>query len=448
MNVFSNRIWIFVSLLLGISFILHFWRIDIPNTPAFDEIHFATYAADYVKKITFFDIHPPLGKFIYATPLFFVDANALIDSEYAKQEKKSDDLSIITTTSFFKPFNHFPYQALRTIGALFGLLLVYSIFFFLKSLTRNNITALLGMCFIVFESALLMETRLILLNGMFLAFGFLALGFLYKEKPNLTLTGIFWGLALSIKLISIVFLGPILFFFFSRRLLFPKTSFVRLCIISFSILFFLWVVISAIFLPVESRLAFYASFFEIPHFIIKINHIVDISFPTLFASQIKAFFIESYVAIRGYTVGKFHPAQSPWYLWPYMIMPFNYSPITKVNMVLLGNPFVWMLGTLSVVFSLCVLALTRLRGWITQNNAKSVLLVGYFSSLLPYALLHRSTFLYHYFPALIFSICLASVYIQEHLETLSEKRKKRVLALIIGGTLLGFAFAAPFIYAF
>ncbi|MFA6407542.1 MAG: phospholipid carrier-dependent glycosyltransferase [Candidatus Paceibacterota bacterium] len=439
MHVSLSRTWIFVSLLLGISFILHFWRIDIPNKPVFDENSFSTYAADYTNKIAFFDIHPPLGKVVYAIPLFFTNKENLNNSDFLKQTKESIRASTLVT------FNTFPYQLLRAISALFGLLLVSSVFFFLRSLTRNNTIALIGMFFMVFESALLLETRLILLNGMFLAFGFLALGFLYKEKPNFTLTGIFLGLALSIKLVAIVFLGPILFYFFSKRFSSSKKSFVYICLLSFFLFVFLWIFLSNILLPTGERLAFYNSSSKESMFGIDTNNFF-FSFQSL--PTIKAFFIELSATVSGYTTGKFHVVQSSWYLWPFMIVPFTYFHDTIIDLILLGNPFVWMLGTLSVIFSLCVLALKRFRIWVTGNITKSVLLVGYFSSLLPFALLHRSTFLYHYFPALIFSICLAAVYIYEHFETLDTKRKKRVLALVVGGVLLGFAFAAPFIYAF
>ncbi len=55
-----------LAVILAIGLGLHLYRVSYPDRPVFDEAHFATYAADYVKDRVFFDIHPPLGKLIYA----------------------------------------------------------------------------------------------------------------------------------------------------------------------------------------------------------------------------------------------------------------------------------------------------------------------------------------------------------------------------------------------
>ncbi|CAH1391621.1 unnamed protein product [Nezara viridula] len=41
-----------------------FYRLEEPPNIVFDELHFGKYVGMYVKKIFFFDLHPPLGKLL------------------------------------------------------------------------------------------------------------------------------------------------------------------------------------------------------------------------------------------------------------------------------------------------------------------------------------------------------------------------------------------------
>jgi len=55
--------------MLGITFfafVCRFWGLSRFNSPVFDETYFAQFAYDYVNRTEFFDTHPPLGKYIIA----------------------------------------------------------------------------------------------------------------------------------------------------------------------------------------------------------------------------------------------------------------------------------------------------------------------------------------------------------------------------------------------
>src|SRR3989338_10653824 len=60
-----THIQIFV-VLIAISFFLHFWNLDYPNSVVFDEVHFGKFASSYLNGSYHFYIHPPLGKMILA----------------------------------------------------------------------------------------------------------------------------------------------------------------------------------------------------------------------------------------------------------------------------------------------------------------------------------------------------------------------------------------------
>jgi len=54
------------ALLLIASILLRFYRLEHPRSVVFDETHFGKFTDWYLKGEFFFDIHPPLGKMVFA----------------------------------------------------------------------------------------------------------------------------------------------------------------------------------------------------------------------------------------------------------------------------------------------------------------------------------------------------------------------------------------------
>lgn len=67
----------------------------------------------------------------------------------------------------------------------------------------------------------------------------------------------------------------------------------------------------------------------------------------------------------------------------------------------MGNPAVWWAGTAAVFWGMAEAAGSR-------DRTAARLLISYGSQFLPWALVSRASFLYHYFPALIFSVILTA----------------------------------------
>jgi dolichyl-phosphate-mannose-protein mannosyltransferase len=111
-----------------------------------------------------------------------------------------------------------------------------------------------------------------------------------------------------------------------------------------------------------------------------------------------------------------HPNSSKWYTWPFMHRTIFYwqgetTPLSseKSYIYLLGNPSVYWLGTLSVVafILISIFKLTNKRslsGDPKISNITLLIIIGYLANLLPFALIGRVMFLYHYEIALIFSV--------------------------------------------
>ncbi|MBI5913409.1 phospholipid carrier-dependent glycosyltransferase [Candidatus Azambacteria bacterium] len=195
----------FVIGVIVVGALLHFFHIGYPRQPVSDEAHFATYAADYARGTPHLDIHPPLGKALYSFVLYFYPQERYEGVRFGMLEKKDQGIEY---RPIIGSYGAFPYAALRGLGAFFGIILPVLVFFFLKRLFPGGVFApYFGSFFVLFENSLLVDTRLILMNGMFLAFGFAALCALMKYGQRPWIGGAVFGLALGVKFTAIIFAG-------------------------------------------------------------------------------------------------------------------------------------------------------------------------------------------------------------------------------------------------
>ena len=102
---------------------------------------------------------------------------------------------------------------------------------------------------------------------------------------------------------------------------------------------------------------------------------------------------------------------SRWWQWLYNVRPLLYYAKedggAHQSILMLGNPLIVFAGLLAVLYCLAdyIYGLFR-RGEarVSARKTSLFLLVGYLSQLLPWALVRRTTFLYHYFPCMPFLI--------------------------------------------
>ncbi len=100
-----------------------------------------------------------------------------------------------------------------------------------------------------------------------------------------------------------------------------------------------------------------------------------------------------------------HPFSSPWWQWPLMIRPIwlyqgkGLPPGQISSIVSLGNPAIWWGGTLVLLFSL-ILPLFR------KEKALPFILIGFLAQYLPWVLVPRLTFIYHFYNSVPFYILL------------------------------------------
>ncbi|KAJ3131136.1 hypothetical protein HK101_004796 [Irineochytrium annulatum] len=182
------------------AFVTRTYRIDHPDQVVFDEVHFGKFASYYLRGEYYFDVHPPLGKLMLAAMGSFVgyDGHFLFEDIGMKYRD-----------------NRVPYVGLRLMPATCGALVVSLCFGILRQMGCDLWTVLIASVMLIFDIALITQTRLILLDSMLMVFGVWTIYNwirFYKERFNpfsfdwwfwLTWTGVALGCACGVKMVGL-----------------------------------------------------------------------------------------------------------------------------------------------------------------------------------------------------------------------------------------------------
>ncbi|WP_138755424.1 phospholipid carrier-dependent glycosyltransferase [Paenibacillus sinopodophylli] len=135
-----------------------------------------------------------------------------------------------------------------------------------------------------------------------------------------------------------------------------------------------------------------------------------------------------------------HPFASSWWEWPFMKRPVwyysgdNMAAGLKSTIVAMGNPLIWWTGIFAMTATI----------WISikrKDKAIYTIWIAFLAQYVPWMLVTRLTFLYHYF-AMVPFIILSLVYISK----VMEERKpgfKHVRNLFLAGSVLLFIMYYP-----
>lgn len=443
---FFKKNWGIILLLLA-SIVLHFSFLHYPPEAVFDEIYFGTYANSYFTHQYYFDLHPPLGKLLIA-------GVAKISGI-----KSGFDLNQIG-----EKFNAKSLFVLRFLPALLGSLIPLLIYLLLLEIGTSKKTAYLGAFLAVFDNALLTQSKFILLDSFLLFFGFCALYFFLKSRqetnPKRSLVFFTASVALatcsfSIKWTGLSWLGIIVLLFsidsFKKRAL--KIFFIKAAIL----LLLPFIIYYAIFL-IHFQLLYKSGqgdAFMSAQFQKTLEQNSAYQAGSSMSNWQK--FIELNEAMYSYnaslTAG--HPNASKWYQWPIdkkMIWYWTDSQNGKTaNIYLFGNPIIWWLVLYGIIFSLFALLVKEMRQKLPPIFW--LLMLGYFINILPFILIGRVVFLYHYLTSLLFGILILSILYEKVLapsivEMTSKKGESFLYATVLLICFLSFLILCPLSYGF
>jgi len=133
------------------------------------------------------------------------------------------------------------------------------------------------------------------------------------------------------------------------------------------------------------------------------------------------------------TLDATHPYSSVWYEWPTMIRPMFYYCQTvagglKEGISAFGNPLVWWVGIPATIYMIYLM--------IAKKDRVALFLVFvYLVQMVPWMLVPRCTFAYHYFPSVPF-ITLMIVYSMVRLVDTNRKWLKWVIVYMIAAFIL------------
>lgn len=118
-------------------------------------------------------------------------------------------------------------------------------------------------------------------------------------------------------------------------------------------------------------------------------------------------------------LGMDHPFQSPWWQWPFILKPMwfandKYNPAGYASTIMcMGNPWIFYLGAFAMAVVLAVFLCRMVkRGVVSPTDVKRddrgmtvlVLTIGFLAQYLPWVLVPRSMYIYHYFASVPFII--------------------------------------------
>ena len=350
------------------------------NSTYFDEIYHARTAYEHILGIWPYEIsHPPLGKLI---------------------------ISLGISAFGLNPFGW------RFMGTLFGVLMLPALYIFLKNMFGKTFIAALGTTLLAADFMHFVQTRISTIDTYAVIFIMLMYLFMYrfvttdyddpflpKYKPllNLFLSGLCFGLGAASKWVVIygvagLALMWLLFWIFRGRDMIAVGRgghFARslLANIAWCVLFFI-VVPCAIY---------YVSYYQY-----GIGKGLSGGLKMLFEREYFDIVISNQKFMFTYhrDVESSHPYASTWYMWLVNARPILYyldwaDPKSAFSAFL--NPIICWGGLVAMVAM-------GIRTFKNRDGRALFILIGYLSQLVPWILVPRETFAYHYFPSLIFLI--------------------------------------------
>ncbi len=411
---------------------LHFFRLSEPRSVVFDESWFGEFVNAYVSSgAYFFDVHPPHAKLLVA-------GAAALGGYRGDQE----------FGAIHRPITKVSPALLRLVPALAGTLIPLLVFALLIQLQASDWGALLGALAIALDNALLIQTRILVLDGVLVAATLGALSCYLaalnaRGAPRLVWTlasGLCVGLAVGTKLTGLAALAMVGLCGIAAWLRDRRFSVLR-------------TLAGDAFAVTAAALAVYAAGWWLHFALLSEPGPGDRwGAPT---GDWLADTLTVQVRMWGANTGlpASHGYASPWWSWPLMLRAVSYWSGSGSHLFFLGNPVVWWGTAVGLVLVLAALPLRALtepapgdpeRAWPAQLW---IPVCGWLISYAPLSGVSRVLFLYHYLTPLVFGVIAVALWLDHSgwwTRPGSWREQRGSVWLTVAALVLGFALISPF----
>ena len=362
------------------------------NSSYFDEIYHARTALEHIENVYPYEItHPPLGKEI---------------------------IGIGIRLFGMTPFGW------RFMGALFGVLMLPILYVFLKRMTRSSAISACGTIIFAFDFMHFVQTRIATIDTYSVFFILLMYLFMWRFVSGgkwryLALSGIFFGLGAASKWTCIYAgggLAVIWLVYWITQVKKPGFAkrFIGNC--AFCLLFFV---------------AIPAAIYYVSYYHYGTASGLDGGVGMFFTRDYFDVVWDNQVYMWEYhsDLVSTHPYSSRWYQWLVDARPILYyleyfDDGTKMAFGAFLNPVFCWAGLLAMIANGIFAVKDR-------DGKSAFIVIGYLAQLLPWVLVTRLTFAYHYFPSSVFML-LALCHVWERLKQQGIFRWQRSMYAVTG----------------
>lgn len=409
------------------------------NSTYFDEIYHARTAFEHLNGTAPYETtHPPLGKVIM-----------------------SWCVGIFGMTPF----------GWRFAGALAGILMLPAMYLLGKQLTKRTDMAFAAMALMALDCMHLTQTRIATIDSfpvLFILWSYLfMLRFMQRDMamtpvkkllPDLALSGLFMGLGIASKWIGIYAgagLAVLFFWACARHIRMSCDAMARKDLnglpqdarhvlacraeqcLRRPLILCLWCLLFFVAVPAAIYLVSYVPYFAYA----KLDGVRDF-IARVIKAQENMF---DYHSTPG--LGMDHPFYSPWYEWPLIKRPMYYAMAQfmptgySCSIFCFGNPAVWLVGLAGIACTAAIWLWRRryvldgsdaLMHWqsASASVAPAFVLIGLLAQFLPWVIVPRGTYIYHYFASVPF-LCLGTTLMLHWLRERFPRVGRWVLAIYL-----------------
>ncbi len=423
----ADHQWIVILMLLAMLLRLPF--ISHPERTVFDEVIYTNYTLHTLQGVPFFDIHPPLARMLF--------------TQIAKHS--GEITTTVLPTDVNQPFADFPFVSVRYFIAFMSILIPILLYATGRIMHFSPRMAAIPALFLIFDNAFIIYGRVILPDTLLILFNFLAfaaaLAAVRVRKKRfafalILIASIAIGFAVAIKWTALGVFATICFLFFLHK----RWSAIFITGIATLLIYLSVFVVNFSFFPNGGPIKFL-----IPPY--TTSWLSDMAYPKgTDEKAVLQFLPEFHQAIlrsnNDPMISKFilqGPGPLSWSVARTSITFWVGNDGKRI--ILQGSAFLWFFSFFLLLFEIGWI-LTRLkmkRVWPIDRD-ETVLLAGYFLNYLPFFLIHRPMYLYHYLTALVFLFLLIPKIGPRVIACIGNVSGDMLFARVLGYTVIFFAF--------